>query len=60
MVGEQPTETVEQAPVVEPDDEDLIVVEEGYDDLEPVGAPPAAAVRRHEYRQLFARLRRGG
>lgn len=60
MLGQQPGETAEEGRAVEPDDEDIIVVEEGYDDLEPVGAPPATAVRRHEYRQLFARLRRGG
>ena len=60
MLGQQPGETAEEGQAMEPDDEDIIVVEEGYDDLEPVGAPPATAVRRHEYRQLFARLRRGG
>jgi len=60
MLGQPPGETAEEGRAIEPDDEDMIVVEEGYDDLEPVGAPPAAAVRRHEYRQLFARLRRGG
>jgi len=60
MLGEQPGEGAEEGRAIEPDDEDIIVVEEGYDDLEPVGAPAATAVRRHEYRQLFARLRRGG
>jgi len=60
MLGQQPGETAEEGHAMEPDDEDIIVVEEGYDDLEPVGAPPATVVRRHEYRQLFARLRRGG
>lgn len=60
MLDQQPGETDQENRALEPDDEDIIVVEEGYDDLEPVGGPPAAAVRRHEYRQLFARLRRGG
>ena len=37
-----------------PDDRDLIVVEG------PAEEQPVATVRRQEYRQLFARLRRGG
>jgi type II secretory pathway predicted ATPase ExeA len=42
----------------EPDDRDLIVIE---DDPAPMAEDmqPAARVRRHEYRQLFAQLRRG-
>ncbi len=58
--GSRPDETNEDDQDAQPDDEDLIVVEEGYDELELVGARPAAPVRRQEYRQLFARLRRGG
>jgi len=42
----------------EPDDSDLIVVEDGWlESLAP--ARPAPLVRRQEYRQLFAKLRRG-
>jgi len=40
------------------EDEDLIVVEEQYRDEYP-SIRPIAAARRQEYRQLFARLRRG-
>jgi hypothetical protein len=58
--GSRPDETNEDDQDAQPDDEDLIVVEEGYDEPELVGARPAAPVRRQEYRQLFARLRRGG
>jgi hypothetical protein len=59
MPGQQPNEDAEPNQAREPEDEDLIIIEEGYDDLEPVGARPVTTVRRHEYRQLFARLRRG-
>jgi hypothetical protein len=38
------------------DDVDVIVIE---DDPVPQPSPTASAVRRQEYRQLFARLRRG-
>jgi type II secretory pathway predicted ATPase ExeA len=38
---------------------DLIVVEEGYEDAHAAHQRPIIPVRRQEYRQLFARLRRG-
>jgi len=40
------------------DDRDVIVVEEGYDDPGASGPRATVAVRRQEYGQLFARLRR--
>lgn len=40
------------------DETPMIIVEEGYEEPEPSGARPAARVRRQEYGQLFARLRR--
>jgi hypothetical protein len=43
----------------ESDDADMIMLEDGYDDLEPPQVRPACSVRKQEYRQLFARLRRG-
>ena len=46
-------------PVVEPEDDDLLlVVEDGYDDVDAPPTQPPVPVRRQEYRQLFARLRR--
>jgi type II secretory pathway predicted ATPase ExeA len=46
-------------PAAEPGDGDLLlVVEDGYDDADAPLAQPPASVRRQEYRQLFARLRR--
>ncbi len=46
-------------PAAEPGDEDLLlVVEDNYDDADVPLVQPPAAVRRQEYRQLFARLRR--
>jgi type II secretory pathway predicted ATPase ExeA len=46
-------------PAAEPGDEDLLlVVEDGYDDADAPLVQPPATVRRQEYRQLFARLRR--
>lgn len=41
----------------EPDEPEL-VVEDDYDFVEPPETHPVTPVRRHEYRQLFARLRR--
>jgi hypothetical protein len=46
-------------PAAEQGDEDLLlVVEDGYDDADAPLVQPPATVRRQEYRQLFARLRR--
>ena len=42
-----------------PEDEDMIVVEDGYEDAQAPDAAPVIPVRRQEYGQLFARLRRG-
>jgi type II secretory pathway predicted ATPase ExeA len=42
---------------LEPDEPEL-VVEDDYDFVEPPETHPVTPVRRHEYRQLFARLRR--
>lgn len=39
-------------------DEDVIVVEDGYETVEPLHVRQVAVVRRQEYGQLFARLRR--
>ncbi len=39
--------------------EDMIVVEDGYDEPRSGEEPPEIQVGRQEYRQLFARLRRG-
>lgn len=46
-------------PDVDADDSDMIIVEDGYEEA---GAPfvrPLGTVRKQEYRQLFAQLRRG-
>lgn len=46
-------------PEADADDSDLIIVEDGYEE---VGSPfvrPMGTVRKQEYRQLFAQLRRG-
>ncbi|MFH1265080.1 MAG: AAA family ATPase [Planctomycetota bacterium] len=51
-------QTAGEEETVEADEEDMIVVEEGYDDSEPVGAQSPAPVRRQEYGQLFVKLRR--
>lgn len=40
-------------------DENIIVVEDDYEDSPMPSSRPVAAVRRHEYGQLFAKLRRG-
>ncbi len=60
-----PTSASEPAAVVAalhdadvPSDEDLLVIEDDPTDPPPT-SPPPAPVRRQEYRQLFARLRRG-
>ena len=42
---------------LEPDEPEL-VIEDDYDFVEPPETHPVTPVRRHEYRQLFARLRR--
>ena len=42
-----------------PEDEDMIVVEDGYEDAQAPDAASVIPVRRQEYGQLFARLRRG-
>jgi type II secretory pathway predicted ATPase ExeA len=48
-----------ESPAGHPREEDeLIVVEDGYDDVILEEIHPVAPVRRQEYRQLFARLRR--
>jgi type II secretory pathway predicted ATPase ExeA len=60
MPGQRPNQYAGEDEAAEPEDEDLIIVEEGYDDFEPAVTRPVTTVRRHEYRQLFARLRRGG
>jgi len=44
---------------VETDDSDMIVVEEGYEDVPVPTIRPATPVGRHEYRRLFAKLRHG-
>jgi len=45
-------------PAEEPDDEDLVIVADDYDDA-PVAACPIVAVRRQDYGRLFTKLRRG-
>lgn len=42
----------------EPDDADMIVIEEGYEDMPSWPARNVVAVRRQEYGRLFAKLRR--
>jgi hypothetical protein len=42
------------------DDRDIIIIEEQRGAVTAVATQPASRVRRQEYRQLFARLRRGG
>ena len=59
MHRRQRVDTSVDTQAVEPDEEDLIIVEEGYDDSEPAETRSHARVRRQEYAQLFARLRRG-
>ena len=58
MQHRHPVETLEAQQAVE-SDEEMIIVEESYDDTEPVHARPRTMVRRQEYGQLFASLRRG-
>jgi type II secretory pathway predicted ATPase ExeA len=41
----------------EPSDEDMIVIEEGYDADRPPAGHGVVVAKRHEYRQLFAKLR---
>ena len=48
----------EPAESAEPDDSDMVIVEETCDEVEPATCP-IVPVRRHEYGQLFAKLRRG-
>jgi len=55
----QPIERAEDQEAVETEEDEMIIIEEGYDDSEPVHVGPAAAVRRQEYGRLFATLRRG-
>ena len=55
----QQVERAEAQEAVEPEEEEMIIIEEGYDDSEPVHVRPVAAVRRQEYGRLFATLRRG-
>ena len=56
----QPVAMTDEDESGDPEAEEIIIVEEGYDDAEPMPTRSAAPVRRQEYRQLFARLRRGG
>lgn len=58
MQRRHPVEAAETQQVVEADEE-MIIVEESYDDTEPARARPQTMVRRQEYGQLFASLRRG-
>ena len=44
--------------VEEPDDEDMLIVEDDYDEVS-VATCSIVALRRHEYGQLFSKLRRG-
>jgi type II secretory pathway predicted ATPase ExeA len=53
-----PTEGKPRPAVPEPDDSDLLVVEEGYDDAPPWPVRSIVPVRRKDYASLFARLRR--
>lgn len=46
-------------PETDADDSDLIVVEDGYEEVGSPFARPMGTVRKQEYRQLFAQLRRG-
>ena len=43
----------------EPDDADILVIEEGYEEAPPWPASTVVPVRRQEYGRLFAKLRRG-
>ena len=61
----RPTETVRlrrselpETALGSDNDEDLILVEEGYERVEPLHGRQVAVVRQKEYGQLFARLRR--
>ncbi len=47
-----------QGPLEEPDDEDLLIVEDDYDDVA-TAAGSIVAVRRQEFGRLFTKLRRG-
>lgn len=64
-VGQAGVRTVplpSQTPVLQelaPDDADMIVVEEGYENTSPWPARSVVPVRRQEYGRLFARLRQG-
>jgi len=60
MRHRQPAETAREDGVGEREAEEMIIVEAGYDDSDPVPTRRAAPVRRQEFGQLFARLRRGG
>ena len=44
----------------EPDDSDMVIIEEDHYSDDEVGNPTVAAVRLSDYSRLFARLRRGG
>ena len=44
----------------EPDDSDMVIIEEDHYSDDEVGDPTVAAVRLSDYSRLFARLRRGG
>ena len=55
---QQPVEADEEARPVAAEDEDMIVVEDGCEEAEPPHTRRVVAVRRREYGQLFAKLRR--
>ncbi len=51
-------ETLPLQRVEEPDDQDMLIVEDDYDEVS-VATCSIVALRRHEYGQLFSKLRRG-
>lgn len=55
---QRPVEAEEEARPLAAEDEDMIVVEDGYEEAEPPHTRRVVAVRRREYGQLFANLRR--
>jgi type II secretory pathway predicted ATPase ExeA len=57
--GEGPRPAEPGSGPAEPDDSDMVVVEEGYEDVCPWPVRSVMPVRRQEYSQLFAKLRRG-
>jgi len=54
-----PLRRQQAAETAEPSDDDMIILEDEYDDRPSPATCPIVAVRRQEYGQLFARLRRG-